>query len=466
MVAFLAAFTSLLGEGPLFFRLGPVLCSAVALMLLRYLALGLYGDERVALGSVILLFLMPYQHLLTVALLPDATLNLFWCGTLLALWYAMTNGKWSAWVLAGVLFGGALLSKYHAVLMPLCLFGYVVSSRTRRFWLKKPQPYVAGSIGIFIFLPNIVWNARHEWVSYAFQLAHGGSGRFSIEKLLGVLGGQMGAWSPLVFGLLIAAFISLIRKDSRHEPDRFVIWTSLPVFLFFCGMGTFGKILPHWPSVGWWSGSLAIVSVILRKVSLGGQVAVRWRGWCIAAAVTGFAITLFMYLALFFPIVGPLYDQARNISLKLNQKFPVVKPLGPFKNTHDITNTLFGWEEIAKEVETIRGKMPHPDRTFIFCHRFLMTSRLAVYLDAETEATILRSKFSQYHLWFSPEGHVGWDALFVVDDRARERSQRYLPLFREIDSEPVPIRVFRKGRLAHALTVYRYFGFEGRFEER
>jgi hypothetical protein len=95
-----------------------------------------------------------------------------------------------------------------------------------------------------------------------------------------------------------------------------------------------------------------------------------------------------------------------------------------------------------------------------------MTSKLAVYLDPETEATALRSKFSQYHLWFSPKDHAGWDALFVVDNRARERSDRYLPLFRVIDSEPIPIQVFRKGRLAHTLTVYRYFGFKGRFEER
>jgi hypothetical protein len=465
MVAFLAALTRLGGEELLFFRLGPILCAAVSLVLLRYLALALYRDESVALGSAILLFFMPYQHLLTTALLPDATLNLFWCGTLLAVWHAMRTGNWSAWILAGVSFGGALLSKYHAVLMPVCLFGYVASSPAQRPWLKKPQPYVAASIGLLVFLPNILWNARHEWVSYAFQLARGGGGHFSMGKLLGVLGGQMAAWSPLIFGLLIAAFISLLRKDARSEADRFVLWTSLPVFLFFCGIGALGDMLPHWASVGWWTGSLALVSVIRHKVSGGGdQTAVRWRRWCVAAAATGAAMTLFMYLALFFPIVEPIYDQARNLSLKLNQKYPAVAPLKPFKPTFDISNTLFGWEEIAERVEALRAQMPHPEKTFIFCHRFLMTSRLAVYLDPGTDATALRAKFNQYHLWFSPEARTGWDSLFVVDDRARERSHRYLPLFRDMDPEPIPIRVFRKGRLAHELTVYRYFGFKGRFE--
>ena len=42
MVAFLAALTALLGDSVFFVRLGPVLCSLISLILLRYLALALY----------------------------------------------------------------------------------------------------------------------------------------------------------------------------------------------------------------------------------------------------------------------------------------------------------------------------------------------------------------------------------------------------------------------------------------
>jgi hypothetical protein len=34
-----------------------------------------------------------------------------------------------------------------------------------------------------------------------------------------------------------------------------------------------------------------------------------------------------------------------------------------------------------------------------------------------------------------------------------------------MDPQPEPIRIFRKGRLAQDLMVYKYFGFKGRFEE-
>ena len=114
MVAFLAALTTLFGDGVFWVRLGPILCSTASLILLRYLVLTLYQDERLAFGSMVLLQMMPYQHLLMVALLPDATLNLFWCGTLLAVWKAIKTGKWSMWILSGLLFGGTLLSDGYA----------------------------------------------------------------------------------------------------------------------------------------------------------------------------------------------------------------------------------------------------------------------------------------------------------------------------------------------------------------
>ena len=212
MVAFLAALTTVLGNGVFFVRLGPVICTALSLILLRYLALALYRDERIAFWAALTLHLMPYQHVLMVGLLPDATLNFFWCGTLLAVWQATKTGKWSLWILTGLLFGGALLSKYHAVLLALCLMGYFLSSSEHRYWLGKIQPWLAVIIGLVVFSPNLVWNARHEWISYTYQLGQGSGDGLSLGDFLAALGGQLGAWSPFIFGLLIAAGIVLTRQ--------------------------------------------------------------------------------------------------------------------------------------------------------------------------------------------------------------------------------------------------------------
>lgn len=466
MVAFLAALTSLLGDSLFLVRLGPIICSAVSLVLLRYLALALYRDERVGFWAVVLLHLMPYQHLLLVGLLPDATLNIFWCGTLLALWHAMQSEKWPMWILTGFLFGGALLSKYHAVLLALCLLGYFITSPHHRFWLKKAQPYGAALVGLIVFGPNILWNARHNWISYAYQLGQGSGDGLDPAKFLAAVGGQFAAWSPIIFGLLIAASIVIIRRPKISAADRFAVWTSVPIFVFFCIMGLTSRILPHWTSVGWWTGSIAVAMVILKKIPSLQPAAKRWRRWSAAAAATGFVMTFLLYGVLFWPIVRPVYNWARDVSLSLNRKFPAVKPLDPFETGFDISNELFGWPEIARQVETIRSQMPRPAATFVFGHRFYSTSQLAVYLQPDTVATVLHHAYNQYRLWFAAGEHIGWDALFFVDQkRHRKRAERYRPLFNHMDAQPIDITIFRNGRPAQEIKVYRFFGFKGKYEQ-
>jgi hypothetical protein len=466
MVAFLAALTTLLGDSVFFVRLGPIICTAVSLILLRYLALALYRDERLAFWSAFLLHLMPYQQVLMVGLLPDATLNLFWCGTLLAVWQAMKTGRWSLWILTGLLFGGALLSKYHAVLLALCLLGYLITSSEHRYWLAKIQPWVAVMIGLVVFTPNIIWNAQHDWISYSYQLGQGSGDGLSLGDFFVAVGGQFAAWSPLIFGLLIAAGIVIARQKKLSSNDRFVIWTGIPIFVFFCLAGLTTKILPHWTTVGWWTGSIAVVTVVLQKVSQPNKSARRWHRWTIASAVTGFLLSALLYLALFVPVAQPVYSWARNVSLKLSRQFPAVEPLKPFELRNDISNDLFGWPEIAARVEAIRAGMPHPEKTFVFSHRFFKASQIGVYLHPDTVVTSLHHKFDQYHLWFAAPEHTGWDALFVVDHRRHlKRALRYQPLFEKMGPRPEPVQILRDGQLAQNIDIYMYYGFKGKFEE-
>ena len=102
----------------------------------------------------------------------------------------------------------------------------------------------------------------------------------------------------------------------------------------------------------------------------------------------------------------------------------------------------------------------------MFSHRFLTASPLAVHLSPDTVSTTLYHRPSQWWLWFDPGAHVGWDALFVDDDRFLRGSERYRPLFREVDPEPVVVEVRRAGRPAHVFEVYRYYDFAGAFETR
>ena len=64
---------------------------------------------------------------------------------------------------------------------------------------REPGPYVACAIATLIFSACVVWNARHGWISFVFQLKHGsrtpqGSALAAAWKHEGDLfGGQAGA---------------------------------------------------------------------------------------------------------------------------------------------------------------------------------------------------------------------------------------------------------------------------------
>lgn len=468
MVAFLGALTSALGDHAFFYRLGPILCSLLALVLLRALARNLYPDERMAPLTLLLFLLLPVHFLLGIALLPDATLNLFWCAGLWAAWHAFETRRWAWWLLTGALFGGMLLSKYHGVLFPLCLFAYVISGRETRAWLWSPKPYAAGLVGFLIFLPNILWNAHNGWISYLYQLGHGGGrGVFEIENMLEATGGQLAAGTPVLFIMLMVAavggFSAMVRTD---KANRFALCASMPVFAFFILIGLFGKILPHWPAVGWFGGTLLLAAALIRSETVGGGGALHWRRWTRVGVVTALILNGLMLAVIALPILPPFYRGARAVSMKLHERIPAIRPMPEYQPKFDITNDLYGWNETARQVEALRAAMPNPDRTFVFCHRFYMTSQLAVHMQPDTVATSLHRRPSQYQVWFDPAEHGGWDALFVdYHNRWHQGPERYRSLFERIDpAPPVPIKIDRRGETIHRFDVYRYYGFQGQLE--
>jgi 4-amino-4-deoxy-L-arabinose transferase-like glycosyltransferase len=460
MVGFLAALTGALGDGLFFVRLGPLACWVAATILARRLVLALYRDEAAAFWAAVVMLCMPLSHLMAVALLPDATLDVFWCGALLAAWFAARDGKAWQWLLVGILFGGALLSKYHGVLLAMCLFLYLVADRERRRQLLSPAPWIGLAVGIVVFSPNILWNLQNDWISYAYQLGQGGGKSFKVKRLFESLGGQFGGASPILPILLVAAWISLLRTRPRRSADLFVVATSLPVFVFFWLAGLKGKLLPHWAFVGWWTGSIAIVIAARRAIEAGGARARRWRRWSVGGCALGAAIVLVLYAAIVFPLTGPLYEAGRSLTAWLHERVPAIDPLPESPGV----DPLYGWEIAAERVEGLRSAMPRPDETFVFSHRFYTVSCLAVYLPESVPVTALSRRADQYRLWFDPSEHLGWDALFVEDVLRPGGPERYRPLFREMEEEPAEIRVMRGGWPARTLHVFRCRGYLGGYE--
>jgi hypothetical protein len=464
LVGFLAAAGHWLGSSEFVMRLGPVLLGSLSLAFMGLLARDLYG-WRAALLGLALAACVPILMLLGLALLPDAPLNVFWCGALWAAWRATQRGGWGWWLLTGLLIGGAMLSKYHGVLLPAFLGLYLLTSSAGRRWFARPQPYAAGVLALLVFLPNILWNAGHDWVSYAYQLGHGGGdGRLTPWNVFASIGGQLAAGTPILFVLVVVAAVALIRRP-RQEADRYVFWTSLPVFVFFCGIGLFGKVLPHWPAPGWWTGLIALAAILCRRLPEGGPGARRWRRWTLAGVFLGLFAVVLLPVLLLAPVISWSYLRLQPLSESWHARWPAIKPLKPFTPKVDLANDVVGWRVLAGEVEALRRSMPEPERTFVMAGRFFALSQTAAYLDPAIPVWATRPPVNQYTFWFDPTAHAGWDAIIIEDSRdsrpGRGRED-FLALFRAIDPEPRLVRVERAGIPARQARLWIARGFKGK----
>ncbi len=138
--------------------------------------------------------------------LPDGPLDFFLLAAALGFVRAVQGAGWRWWLLAGAAAGFSLLSKYSAALVLGGALAYLLTQPAHRAWLRRPQPYLAAALACAIFAPVLVWNARHGWVSFAFQGGRAGAEHFRPFGPLAVLGGEAlfvlpWLWLPLMVGL-------------------------------------------------------------------------------------------------------------------------------------------------------------------------------------------------------------------------------------------------------------------------
>jgi dolichol-phosphate mannosyltransferase len=187
MVAWLIrAGTALFGQTEFGVRAGALCCGAVTSFFIYKLARNLFGEAS-AVAALLLAQALPYFFLSGLLITPDAPLAAAWAASLYFLERALIGNQSRAWWFAGISLGLGMISKYSiAILVPVTLMFMVWDSASRRWW-RSADPYVAALLGLVIFSPVLVWNAQHEWASFAFQTSRrlAETPQFALHKLIG-----------------------------------------------------------------------------------------------------------------------------------------------------------------------------------------------------------------------------------------------------------------------------------------
>ena len=315
MIAWLIEWgTWLFGNNELGVRSGTILLTLGNCWLMY--ALGArWFNARIGWWSVLLFLTLPVYVGTGLFTLPDGPLIFFWLLTLYAITKAVQadsdNGGHTTtlyWLLAGAAFGGALLSKYYAVLLAPSLLLFLVLSPQHRFWLRRPQPWLALLIAMVLFSPVIIWNAEYDWASFLFQ-----STRTVVQKINPLAGDadfwlfQLSSLTPLGLVLMALATVHGVRRgwQSREDSWNFAVAFSVPLFCVFLLASFKIKVHVDWTAPAFLSLCPAGAAVFLEKLEAHPR---RWRWGGITQGFISATILMLAMTSLTFGV--PAYHHA------------------------------------------------------------------------------------------------------------------------------------------------------------
>ena len=370
MIAWLIrAGTTIAGHTALGVRLFPILAGVLAGWFV-ILAARRMGGAAAALNAALIFALMPLSSAGLILATPDAPLfaasaACVYC-VLRAPGAAHARSALSWWSLAGLALGLAMMSKYTAALLALGVFVALVSLRDLRPQLAGAGPYLGVLVAVVAFAPVIVWNARHDWASVAFQLQHGlgGTGGSVIGRELELLGGQLGLVTPILFVMMIVAAVR-----ARGGTRALLAIAGAVVFAFFMYSATRRRVEANWPALAY------VTGIVLLAAHAAGTT---WRKWMRAGIALAGVLTVVTYVNTFMPIL-------------------------PVPARRDPVARAAGWDVLAAEVHRIHGpRLPISSyRTWVAANRYQETSELAFHLpdNPEVFSLNLTTRANQYDFW-------------------------------------------------------------------
>jgi 4-amino-4-deoxy-L-arabinose transferase-like glycosyltransferase len=371
-------------------------------------------DSEAGLWAAVILNMAPVLGITAGAwVLPDGPLLAALLGTTACLICALRSegrAAWGWWLATGGCAGLALCSKHPAALTLAGALMFLVTEPDSRHWFKQPHPYVAGLVALTVFLPVLIWNARHGWVSFLFQGSRAGGLLHPFGPLLAIAGQAAfllpWIWAPLVW----CGFLALRRGPADAERWLLVCLAAPPILLFTVA-ALRGNPLFHWAAPGY----LMLLPLLGEAIARRRQSSRLVRIWLSATAL--------------FVVVGVMFVGSE---VRYNW-FPRLPNLD-----------LVDWTSLRTELAD-RGFLDRPGLV-VATVKWHEAGKVDYALGGRLPVICLGPDPRQYGIVANPAGYAGSDVLIVAPHRSFEQiSGEVGPLFDSI--EPLaPATLMHAGR--------------------
>ncbi len=243
------------------------------------------------------------------------------------------NPRW--WLAIGATIGIGLETKYAMVFFAAGLVGGLLLTPARRY-LKSPWLWGGVVLALLIFLPNLIWQFRHEFISLQF-LKHIHTRDVGEGRAAGFVKYQFLICSnPLTVPIWLAGLYYFFGK-TEGKRYRMLGWMYAITFVIYVvAKGRFYYLGAAYPML----------------FAAGAVMEERWvaslaRGWSRTVRVATFA-ALAIGCAFSVILAVPLFalDSPRNFTIKINE---------------DLREEV-GWQELVQEVARIRDSLSPAER--------------------------------------------------------------------------------------------------------
>jgi 4-amino-4-deoxy-L-arabinose transferase-like glycosyltransferase len=322
---------SLFGPSLLGVRFFSTLAHAIALVLCGLMARELGGRRWAQIVAAVATAIAPYA-LMSGGLLHYSTFDYLWwvcIAYMLIRLLKSDDARW--WLGIGAVIGVGLMTKYTLAFLVASVVGGVLLTRARRY-LKSPWLWMGVGVSILIVLPNLIWQARHDFISLDFlssiharDVREGRAEGFLLEQLIY-------ATNPATIPLWLAGLYYYFTKDGRRY--ALVGWLyALSLILFVVAQGRTYYLAGAYPMLFaggsvWLERWLGSGSVVRRRV-VGGLL---WGAFAIGGPL----------LALLALPIAPVNSAVWNVVSEINTEL----------------NEEIGWPELVETVAGIYHRLP------------------------------------------------------------------------------------------------------------
>jgi hypothetical protein len=382
-------------------RFFPAVLSGVLVWLAAAIARGMGGKTFAQFFACLAVLTAPLYVGMFSYLSTDTFQPIAWMGCAYITLRILNGESPKLWLVFGLVAGLGLEWKHAMLFFGAAFFAALLLVPERRAFREK-WILLGGLVAFLIFLPNLIWEYRHNWATYELlqNIAHSGKnvvlgpGQYFLRQV--VMLEPFGA--PLWLAGLVWLFFA--RGGKRW---RVLAWTYVILFVLFVAMKAKDYYLgPAYPML------FAAGAVALERWTESRR---RWLR-------TAYAVLLVMGGLLLAPFAKPLlpvekfiaYEEALHLAPHSTENIRLSKLPQQYADS-------FGWQEMADSVAAAYNRLTPEER-----------SRCALYGGNYGEAgalDVLGRKYGlppaisghqNYFLW-GPRGYTGECMIIIGDNR-------------------------------------------------